>query len=43
MKRRRVMPNFGTEVDVRKGTIGSELDVVISKGPERGDEEGGVC
>ena len=35
-------PNFGAEVDVWKGTVGGELDVVVSKGPERGDEVGGV-
>ena len=38
MERRRVTPNFGTEVDVGKGTVGGELDVMIREGPEGGDE-----
>ena len=42
MKRRGVTPNFGAEVDVGKGTIGGELDVVVSEGPEGGDEVGRV-
>ena len=42
MKRRGVTPNFGAEVDIGKGSIGSELDVVIGEGPEGGDEVGGV-
>ena len=35
-------PNFGAEVDVGKGTVGSKLDVVVSEGLEGGDEVGGV-
>ena len=35
-------PNFGTEVDVWKGTIGSELNVVVGKGAEGSDEVSGV-
>ena len=42
MKRRGVAPNFGTEVDVGKGTVGSELNVVVGKGTKRGDEVVGV-
>ena len=42
MKRRGVTPNFGAEVDVGKGTVGSELDVMIGEGPEGSDEIGGV-
>ena len=38
MKRRRVTPNFGAEVDVGKGTVGGKLNVMIGEGPERGDE-----
>ena len=38
MKRRRVTPNFGAEVDVGKGTVGGELDVVIGEGAEGSDE-----
>ena len=36
------MPNFGTKVDVWKGTVGGELDVMIGKGAEGGDEVGRV-
>ena len=32
------MPNFGTKVDVGKETVCSELDVVVSEGPEGSDE-----
>ena len=42
MKRRRVTSNFGTEMDVGKGAVGSELDVMISEGTEGGDEVGGM-
>ena len=42
MKRRRVAPNFGAEVDVGKGAVGSELDVMIGKGAEGSDEVRGV-
>ena len=35
-------PNFGAEVDVWKRTIGGELNMVVSKGPERGDKVSGV-
>ena len=35
-------PNFGAKMNVRKGTVGGELDVMVSEGPERGDEESGV-
>ena len=35
-------PNFGAKVDVGKGTIGGELNVVIGESPERGDKVGGV-
>ena len=35
-------PNFGAKVDVGKGTIGSELNVVVSEGLEGGDEIGRV-
>ena len=35
-------PNFGAEVDVGKGAVGSELDVMISEGAEGSDEVGGV-
>ena len=35
-------PNFGAEVDIGKGTVGSKLDVMVREGPERGDEVGGV-
>ena len=42
MKRRRVTPNFGAEVDVGKGTIGGELYVVVHEGTEGSDEVGGV-
>ena len=42
MKRRWVASNFSTEVDVRKWTVGSELDAVVDEGPEGGDKIGGV-
>ena len=42
MKRRRMASNFGTEVDVWKGTVSGELDVMVGEGPERGDEVRGV-
>ena len=42
MKRRGVTPNFGAKVDVGEGTVSGELDVMVGKGPERGDEVGGV-
>ena len=42
MKRRRVMPNFGTKVDIGKGTVGGELNVMIGKGVEGSDKVGGV-
>ena len=35
-------PNFGAKVDVGEGAVGSELDMVVGEGPERGDEVGGV-
>ena len=35
-------PNFGAKVDVGKGTVGGELDVMVREGPERGDKVGGV-
>ena len=35
-------PNFGAEVDVGKGTIGSKLNVVVSEGTKGSDEVGGV-
>ena len=38
MKRRGMAPNFGAKVDVGKGAVGSELDVMIDEGAERGDE-----
>ena len=36
------MPNFGAEVDVGKGAVGSKLDVMIGEGAEGGDEVCGV-
>ena len=42
MKRRGVTPNFGAKVDVGKGTVGSELDVMIGEGAEGGDKVGGM-
>ena len=42
MKRRGVTPNFGTKVNVGKGTVGGELDVMIGEGLEGGDEISGV-
>ena len=42
MKRRGVTPNFGAEVDVGKGTVGGELDVMVGEGAEGGDEVCGV-
>ena len=42
MNRRGVTPNFGTEVDIGKRTVGGELDVVVSEGPKGGDKEGRV-
>ena len=42
MKRRGMAPNFGTEVDVGKGTVGGELDVMIGEGAEGSDKVGGV-
>ena len=42
VKRRRVTSNFGTEVDIGEGAIGSELDVMIGEGTEGSDEVGGV-
>ena len=38
MKRRWMAPNFGTEVDVGKGTISSELDVMVDEDAEGSDE-----
>ena len=35
-------PNFGAEVDVGKGTVGGELDVIIGEGAEGGDKVCGV-
>ena len=35
-------PNFGAKVDVGEGTVGSELDVMVGEGTERGDEICGV-
>ena len=35
-------PNFGTEVDVGKWTVGGELNVMVREGPEGGDKVGGV-
>ena len=35
-------PNFGTEVDVGKGTVGGELNVMVSEGAEGSDEVSGV-
>ena len=35
-------PNFGAKVDVGKGTVSGELNVMVSEGPEGGDEVGGV-
>ena len=35
-------PNFSIEVDIGKGTVGSELDAVVGEGAERGDKEGRV-
>ena len=37
-----MVPNFGAEVDVGKGTVGGELDVMIREGSEGGDEVSGV-
>ena len=42
MKRRGMAPNFGAKVDVGKGAVGSELDVMVGEGAEGGDEVGGV-
>ena len=42
MKRRGVTPNFGAEVDVGKGAVGGELDVMIGEGVEGSDEVCGV-
>ena len=42
MKRRGVAPNFGAEMDVGKGTVGRELDVMVGEGAEGSDEVGGV-
>ena len=42
MKRRWMAPNFSTEVDVGKGTVGSKLDVMVDKGLKRGDKVGRV-
>ena len=33
---------FGTKVDVGEWAVGSELDVMVDEGAERGDEEIGV-
>ena len=35
-------PNFGTEMDVGKRTIGSELNVMVGEGTEGSDKEGRV-
>ena len=35
-------PNFGAEVDVGKGTVGRELDVMVGEGAEGSDEVCGV-
>ena len=35
-------PNFGAEMNVGKGTVGGELDVMIGKGAEGSDEVSGV-
>ena len=42
MKRRRVTPNFCAKMNIGKGTVGGELDVMVSEGPKGGDEVGGV-
>ena len=42
MKRRGVTLNFGAEVDVGKGTVGCELNVVVGKSSEGSDEVSGV-
>ena len=36
------MPNFGAEVNVGEGAVGSKLNVVVSKGLEGSDEVSGV-
>ena len=33
---------FGAKVDIGEWTVGSELDVMVDEGAERGDEEIGV-
>ena len=35
-------PNFGAEVDVGKGTVGRELDMMVGEGAEGSDEVRGV-
>ena len=35
-------PNFGAQMDVGKGTVGRELDVVVDEGAEGSDEVCGV-
>ena len=35
-------PNFGAEMDVGERSVGGELDVVVSEGPEGSDEVSGV-
>ena len=42
MKRRRMTPNFGAEVDVWKRAVGGKLDVMVCEGAEGGDKEGRV-
>jgi hypothetical protein len=42
VKRRRVAPKLGAEVDVGERAVGGELDSVILVGAEGGDEVLGV-
>ena len=42
IERRGVSSYFGTKVDVGERAVGSELDVMIDEGAERGDKEVGV-
>ena len=36
------MSNFGTEMDIGEGAIGSKLDTVVGEGTEGGDKESRV-
>jgi hypothetical protein len=42
MKRRRVAPKLGAEVNVREGPVGGKLDIMVLVGLEGSDKVGGV-